>query len=61
MWVYGWKLLTASHHFAMFGDNWLSASGDLKYLILHDLTKLWYRDQVTLWVGALHGRVEICF
>ena len=30
----------ASHHFAMFGDNWLSASGDLKYLILHDLTKL---------------------
>ena len=37
--IYGWKLVTVSCHPAMIGDNWPSACGDTKYLMLRDLTK----------------------
>ena len=35
MWFYGWKLLTDSHHLAMFCDHWSTANGDIKYLLCH--------------------------
>ena len=30
---YGWKALTASHHFAMFRGHWSSRREDIKYII----------------------------
>ena len=33
MGIYGWKLLTVSHHLAMFGGHWSSPSEDIKFLI----------------------------
>ena len=35
MWIYGWKPVMVSHHLAMFGGHWSSASGDIKYLTCH--------------------------
>ena len=35
VWIYGWKPLLVSHHFAMFGDHWSSGNEDKKYLICH--------------------------
>ena len=37
--LYGWKPLTVNHHLAMFDGHWLSASGDIKYLICHVTSK----------------------
>ena len=33
--IYGWKDLTVSHHRAVFGGCWSSASGVIKYLICY--------------------------
>ena len=50
-----WQSMEASHgHLAMFGGNWSSASGDIKYLICH-MNSQNHLDQVALWVGILHG------
>ena len=35
MWIYDWKSLTISHHFALFSGHWFSVSGDIKYLIYY--------------------------
>ena len=34
-WLYGWKPFMASHHFAISGGHWPSASGYMQYLICH--------------------------
>ena len=34
-WLYKWKPLAVSHHFAMFGEYWSNSSGDIKYFVCH--------------------------
>ena len=48
----GWKLLTVSHHLAIFGSDWWRYK---LFTMSRDHKKPWLRDQATLWVGALHG------
>ena len=33
--IYEWNPLTVSHHFAIFGGHWSSASGEIAFLICH--------------------------
>ena len=57
MWLYRWKRLTLTHHSAKFGDFSHGSSEDKRFEFVpwfHKTT--WLNCQVTLSVGAPHGK-----
>ena len=43
-----------SHHLAMFGDHWFSASGDMKYLICHMISQNHVIERASNFMSGSH-------
>lgn len=59
MLLYGWKSLKISHHLAMLGVHWSSASADITYLICHvtlrEYVIEWSNGASLLAIAIAHG------